>query len=175
MALKRKEGGKLDGNFVLGLFGGAEVARGGGVDDEHHRQLALFLEHFHKRMPHAGRDVPVDGAHVITGKVLTHLGEFDSLAFEGGMILATEERVHQVSGAQLDAPDLFQDLGLIHGVSHIAGSERRNPFDQGTSIVSKTLRIMSSDVISSASASYVGITLCRSTSIPMVFTSSGVT
>src|SRR5206468_3127884 len=86
-----------------------------------------------------------------------------SLSLEHGMVLATEHGVHQAARAELEQANLPQHVGRDH-----------RPH-QGASIAASTRVTIASLVTSSASASYVVSTRCRSTSGAIAFTSSGVT
>ncbi len=134
---EREHGGKLGGQLVLGLADAAELARGADIDDQEDGEFALLLELLDVRMAEAGRDVPIDGTHLIARQILAHFFKFHPMPLENGMVLAAEHVRDFTVRADFDLPDFFEDfLG-----------------DHGTGTSSKIRLMTSSLVISSASAS----------------------
>src|SRR5690606_35489603 len=62
------------------------------------------------RVPHPGRDVPVNVAYVVPGLVLPHLGELHALAAEYRLVLAAKHGLYPPACTQLDEADLSQHL-----------------------------------------------------------------
>src|SRR5207249_8806395 len=120
-------------------------------------------------MTHARRHIPINGAEVVPLLVGAHLGELDALTAEDRAVFAGEERVDEGPGAELDPLDLAQHLG---GDGAPAGAHRRHRATatvlarvrHGTPTASRIRAITRSASISSASASNVSSTRCRSTS-----------
>src|SRR6185436_273769 len=99
-------------------------------------------------MAHAGRDVPVDRAEVVTLLIRAHFREFDALAAEHGAVFAREQRIDEAGRPELAPLDQLEDV----------------PGDHGTPTASR-IRVMTwSASMSSASASNVSRTRWRSTS-----------
>ena len=142
----RQDRGQLAGGFALEPAHGTELLRAGEIHGEHDGELALLDVPLDVRAAHAGSDVPVDGAHLVAGLVLAHLGELHSLPLEHGAVLADEKRVDEAARAQLEQLDLPENLP---GWS--AGFRRR--LDHGVLIASSTRATIASLVTSSASAS----------------------
>src|SRR2546430_17611081 len=133
-----------------------------------------------ERVAHPRRHVPVDRAEVVPLLVLAHLGELDALPPEHRPVFPCEEGADQGTGAQLDALDLPEHFW---GDQTPAGAERGGLgtstilafVRHGTPTASRILPMTRSESMSSASASKVRSTRCRSTSKAMAFTSSGTT
>src|SRR2546425_1896733 len=131
-------------------------------------------------MAHSRRHVPVNRPEVVSLLVLAHLRELDALSTEHRSVFAREERADQGAGAELDALDLAEHFGRDETP---AGAERRclgTPtilafVPHGTPTASRIFPMTRSESMSSASASKVRSTRCRSTSKAMAFTSSGTT
>ena len=78
------EGGRnLCHHIALELLLGTEIQRTTDIDEQHHRQLTLLLEHLHIRAMEAGCHIPVDIADIITELILTHLAEGHTPTLEG--------------------------------------------------------------------------------------------
>src|SRR2546425_12818805 len=109
-------------------------------------------------MPHAGRDVPVDGAEVVPLLVSPDLGELDALAPEHGAVLTGEKRVDQRACPELDPLDLPEHCGG-HGPPADAARGRHGAQTifalgrHGTPTASRILAITWWSSISSAPAS----------------------
>src|SRR5207249_10755561 len=142
------------------------------------RSLTLLVVRLHERVAHPCRDVPVDRAEVVSLLVFAHLRKLDALPPEHRPVFAREEGADQGSGAQLDALDLPEHFW---GDQSPAGAERGG---LGTSTIlafvrhdtptaSRIFPMTRSESMSSASASNVSRTRCRSTSHPMATTPSG--
>ena len=154
-----EHGGEFRGEFAFALADRAGAAAGAGIDEDHHRHLALLDVLLDVRHAGARSHVPVDAPHFIARLVFAHFVEIHAAPLEDRMVLAGHEILDEPHGAQLDLPDLFQPLAWNHG----------------TATVSKMCATIFSLVTSSASASNVVMTRCRSTSSAMLFTSCGVT
>ncbi len=176
---ERQHGGDLHGEARFGV-GTAEMQRPGLIHDEKDRELAFLHERLHERMAHPGRDVPVDGAKVVAVLILAHFRELDALAAEDGAILTGEERVDEIARPELDPLHVLQDFGSDcpparahrrrHGAAALSSRVRH-----GTPTASRILEMTRSVSTSSASASNVRSTRCRSTSGAIALTSSGTT
>ena len=68
-------------------------------------------------MIHAGGNIPIDGAHFITGLILTHFFEIHPLPFENAMVLAGESFANEPVGANFDLADFFKNFARNHGRS----------------------------------------------------------
>jgi hypothetical protein len=108
---EREHGRKLGHQRPFRLLSGAEPSGTAQVHHEHHGQLPLLAELLHERMVHPRGDVPVDGAHLVTGLVLANLVEVHPLPLEGRVVLAGERLGDQPSGADLDLPDPAEQFG----------------------------------------------------------------
>ena len=107
--------GDLGRQLALGLRVRAEQARAADVHHQHQRQLAFLDELLDERMVHPRGDVPVDRADLVAGLVFAHLVEVHPLALEDAVVLAGQRLAHQPVGANLDLPDLLEDLAGNHG------------------------------------------------------------
>ena len=65
-------------------------------------------------MIHPRRDVPIDGPDIISRLVFAHLVEIHPLALEDAVILARQRLAHEAVGANLNLPDLLEDLARNH-------------------------------------------------------------
>ena len=74
--------GKLYGQLPLEPVPGAEVPGPAHVDRQHDRQFPFFDVTLYVRLAGAGSHVPVDGAHIVAGVILTDLVEFHAPALE---------------------------------------------------------------------------------------------
>src|SRR2546427_176454 len=111
-------------------------------------------------MAHSRRHVPVDRTEVVSLLVLAHLRELDALSTEHRSVFAREERADQGAGAERGG---LATPTILAFVPH------------GTPTASRIFPMTRSESMSSASASKVRSTRCRSTSKAMAFTSSGTT
>src|SRR5207249_5171668 len=109
------------------------------VDGDQRRQLALLGEDLDERLAHPRRHVPVDRPDLVAGLVRPNLGKSHSPALEHRVVPAGERVLHGAPGGDLDAADLPDEVG---GRGHY-----------GTSIFSRILWMIFSDVRFSASAS----------------------
>ena len=113
-------GGKADQRGQLGgqlAFAGtmrADVLRGGGVDHEEQRHLALLHEFLDVGDTGAGGDIPVDAADVVAGGVGPDLVEVHAPPLEDRVVLAGEDILHQPRRAQLDSADVLEPLAGDH-------------------------------------------------------------
>src|SRR5205807_6269592 len=124
--------------------------------------------------------VPVDRPEVVALLVGAHLGELDALSAEHRPVVACEEGVDQGPRPQLDPLDLPQHLGGHEPPARAQRGRLGAPtvlafVHHGTPTASRIFPITRSESMSSASASNVSSTRCRSTSNAMAFTSSGTT
>ena len=140
---QREHRAQLGRNLALEARDAAELTRGAQVDQQHHRQLALLHVLLDERLPHAGRHVPVDRAHVVAGDVFPDLGELHAAALEHAVVLAGKRAVDQPPRADVNASDLAERLGGQH-------ARRRSG---STATLSNTFWIRSSAATPSASAS----------------------
>ena len=154
--------GDLGDQFGLEPDPAAETEGAGLVHGEQDGKLPLFYIRFDVRNTGTRGDIPVDAADLIAGEVFPNLGKLEALAAKDRRVLPAEPGIDQAARAKFDAPDLPEN---------VPGRRRV----QGTRTTSKTRRTTSSGENSSASASYVVTTRCRSTSAPIAFTSSGST
>ena len=81
-----------------------------GVDQEHDGQLPLLDKLLHEGMAHPGRDIPVDGPHVVPGLVLPDLGKLHPPPLEDRMVLPAEQIIDQIISTNLNPPNLFQNI-----------------------------------------------------------------
>jgi hypothetical protein len=109
-----QDGGQFRGDLALLLETRAELLAAADVDGQHHRQLAFLDEAFDERVPHAGGDVPVDGADVVAGLVFADFLEGDAGALEDAVVFAAEKVLDGPAGSQLQAADLAQEFAGEH-------------------------------------------------------------
>ena len=102
-----QRGGNFGHHIALHLVDGAEVERATDIDQQHHREFALFLEHLHVGSVEPRRHVPVDVAHVVAELVFAHLAEGHTAPFESRVILACKDVRTQASRLNLDFSNLF--------------------------------------------------------------------
>ena len=166
---KGEHAGDFGGELALAELHAAEVARSAHIHHQHDRELALFGELFHVRIPanfaQARGHIPVDRAHFVAGLVLAHFLKIHASAAKDAAVLAGESGLHHGARAELQAADLLQD---VFRFLHPGGG-------YGTGRPWKICSTMRSLVSSSASASKETMTRWRSTSSPMLLTSCGVT
>ena len=108
---------QLGGVVALAQVARAEILRARDVDQQQQREVALLDELLHVRRAHAGGDVPVDRAHLVAGRVLAHLGELHAAALEDRVVRPADPRLEDHPRADLDAPDLPEDLSGEHSSS----------------------------------------------------------
>ena len=117
-----QHGGDFRQHVPLGLDPGAESAAAAHVHQQHHRHLALFLEHLYIGRTQARGHVPVHVPHIVTILILTHFAEGHAASLERRMVLAREDLVGQGPRADFNLPDLFQQVcrtGFRHGYGTI--------------------------------------------------------
>ena len=119
---ERKDGADLRSDLVLQLLRAAEAARAAQVDDQHDRQLAFFFEHFDVRVVEPRRDVPVDGADVVTVLVLPHFAELDPASLEDAVVFPREDLVHETARLDLDVPYFPEYVSGVHAVPGVRPS-----------------------------------------------------
>src|SRR5438128_3001058 len=101
-----QNGSQFRNDFFLLLDKCAELLAAAAVDGEQDRQLALFDVALDERVPHAGRDVPIDGPNIIAGLVFTDLLKGDAHALEDTMIFAADQILHGPARPDLQTADL---------------------------------------------------------------------
>ena len=110
-----EDGGDFGGEIAFELVVAAELLGGADVDEEHDGEFAFFGKFFDVGLSGAGGDVPVDGADVVAGDIFADFVEFHAAAFEGGVVVAGEEVVDGVAGADLNAPNFFDEFFGVEG------------------------------------------------------------
>ena len=165
---ERQHRRQLDRVVALEDEVGAERLRARDVHGQQQREVALLDELLDVERAHARGHVPVDGAHVVAGLVLAHLGELHAAPLEDRVVGAADPRLEDGAGADLDAPDLREGLAVEDGLappgwrcrrgrrrarggSHASGPEASTT--QGTSTCSRIWSTTVSVVMFSASAS----------------------
>ena len=96
----------------------SKVSRRTRIDHQYHGEFALFVEHLDKRVIHTRCHVPVNCANIIAGLIFSHFCKRHTPAFKYRMVFASENRVHQIARAQLNAFDFFEDFSWNHLVSY---------------------------------------------------------
>ena len=99
--------GDLGDHLLLHDVDGAKVTATGHVDQQHHRQLTLLLEHLDIRADVAGGHVPVDIPDIIAVLIFPHLAERHTTALESRMVLAGEDVTGKTTGLYLDTAYLL--------------------------------------------------------------------
>jgi hypothetical protein len=108
-------------------------------------------------MTHAGRDVPVDGADVVSGLVFPDFLEGDASALENAVIFAAENILHGPAGPELETANLAENIAGKHGqyiyppgLPGVSKSEIRNPKSETSSKskiqISKRQRFLCFDI-----------------------------
>src|SRR6185436_12721761 len=92
---------ELGGEIPLGAQGGAEVARRTHIDHQEDGELPLLTKPFHIGDAESRRDVPVDGANVVSRHVLSHFGELDPASAEHARVVAGGEAPDQTASRDL--------------------------------------------------------------------------
>ena len=105
---EREDRRDLRSDLALGPSAAAEQARGGDIDEEHERQLALLDVALDEGAPGPRRHVPVDRPHVVAVDVLADLGELHAAPLEDAVVLAAHSLAHEAIRPDLDAPDRFE-------------------------------------------------------------------
>jgi len=137
--------GELRSKIAFTARAGSEIPRGADVHEQKNRELTLLGELLYERPAGPGRDIPIDGAHLVARAVLTHLIEIHSATFEYRMIRAGQTVVDHAARA---------DLELAHAAHN--GLVRRGGISRHRQGTGKEFRILSmtfSEEIFSASAS----------------------
>ena len=106
---QREQGGNLGDHIALALHDGAKRHAGAGVHEQDDGQLALLDIALDERMPHAGGDVPVDGANFVAGLIFAHLLEGNAGPLEDAAVGAAERVLDGPARPQLQAADLTHD------------------------------------------------------------------
>ena len=102
-----EQAGHFRGELALRLRDAAEVARRADVDDQHHRQLALFREFLHEGGAEPRGHVPVDRANFVARLVFAHVFEIHPAPFEDAVVIARESRLHETLGLDLERAGSF--------------------------------------------------------------------
>ncbi len=111
---EREDGADLGGDLLLELGAGAEELRAREIAREHGGELALLLVAPHVRAAGASGHVPVERSDVVARRVLAHLRELHAPALEDAQVLAAEGLGDELARADLDPPDLREDLLRYH-------------------------------------------------------------
>ena len=119
VVLRSREGQhcrNLGDDVLLQAIGCTKRARVAHIDQEHHRQLALLLINLDVGLRRAGRNVPVNIAHIVAGTILPHLRKRHTASAESSVILSRKDLVRQTSGLNLDFANSFENivLSLLH-------------------------------------------------------------
>jgi hypothetical protein len=85
------------GDIGLAPIGRAEAHRRGRVEDEPRDEHPLGVLHAHVRLAGSRRDVPVDLADVVAGRVRTDLRELAPVAEQLRAVVAGEQPLHPAS------------------------------------------------------------------------------
>ena len=93
---------------------GAEPLARGHVHDQQEGQFPLLDVPLDERVAGPRGHVPVDGSHVVAGLVLANLLEREPGPLERRVVLPAQERLHQPTGAEMEAANLPQDIGGEH-------------------------------------------------------------
>ena len=131
---KGKQGRHLCRHRTLQLRHAAKPSRGADVHQEHYREFAFFAEPLDVRDARPGGDVPVYGADIITGEVLSDLGKLHAAALERALVLAGKHIVDQMAGPNMNFADRFElfrgqhNLGYGHTVKDMFQDAVRGQF-----------------------------------------------
>ena len=145
---KGQDSTELRCQFVLHLVDRAELSGRTQIHGKDQGHFTLFHETLDIGLARACRDIPVDIADIVTGRVFAHLVKLHAATLEHAFVLASEARIHGPLGQYLNVSDFLDQLFRYHGLSFPA-----LVCAYGTSILSKIICTMSSLVLSSASAS----------------------
>ncbi len=74
-------------------------------------------------MIHPRGDIPVDGAHFITGLILADLFEVHPLSFEDTVILARQRLGDEPAGADFNLANFLKDFARNHATQAECGME----------------------------------------------------
>ena len=105
---KREHTGDFRRQFTDSLIGGGKVTGSTQVHCEKNGQLPLFPELLDERGVHAGGHIPVDGANIVAGGILTHLVEVHTLPLEGAMVGTSQGIRDHTPRPDFNLPDLTQ-------------------------------------------------------------------
>ena len=177
--------GKTDCQRRLEHPAGGEIHAAAQINHQQHRPLALLDEQLGVGTPGTGGDIPVDHAHIVTGLVLTHLGEIQPAPetsryrcadrrrcrrppSQAGQGCGRTAQTHQLRKARLDR-------GVERRADAGTGGRASGRPDHGTAMVFSSASTTAVAVMPSASASNERIRRCRSTSCITACTSAGET
>ncbi len=93
---------------------GAEKGRAADVYEQHERQLAFFFKELDIGVAGAGRNVPVNIAHIVAVLVGAHFAERHTFAFEGAVVFSRKEVLAQLARLVLNFAYLFEELFGVH-------------------------------------------------------------
>ena len=149
-------GGQLAEDLLLGSLHGAERHGARTVEQEPSRELAVLHELPYEQLVHAGGDVPVDVADVVTPLVVAQVAEVGAVAAQQRAVVALQAAVESPDDLPLEAAqDPFgrQAGGGFHSRSLSANVLVPRITTSGTGILERMASTMCSAVTSSASAS----------------------
>ena len=144
--------GGFRSEFALGIRHRTEVRGGADIDHEQDREFAFFGEEFHMGFSGAGGDVPINGADVVAGNVVSNTIKIHAAALEDTGVAPGERIIDETIRADFHAPDAAEDF---RSASFVLDADRRVGFrfDHGTGNSSR-MRVMIFSLSSpSASAS----------------------
>jgi len=104
---KSEYGRQFRYHFAFQSRAGTEKLRPRHIAREHKRKFALFHEPLDERFAKPGRNIPVNGADIVTGRVFPHFRELHALAFEHAEILARKGFGNQFAGGNLNLSYAF--------------------------------------------------------------------
>lgn len=116
-----EDGGDFGGALAFGILATTIVAGAGDIDEEHDGEFAFLDVFADVGVVHAGGDVPVEEANIVTGLILAEVIELDALAFETGVVSTAEGFLDQAAGEEFDTPDPFEDAGEPSVVVFLSG------------------------------------------------------
>jgi len=108
-------GGEGGGVAGLVVVEGAVLHGTGTIEEQVAAEVGLVLELLDVMAVGPGEDPPVEMARVIAGGVLAILGEFDGEAVIGAAMEAGPESLDDGAGAQFEAADGHERLGMDEG------------------------------------------------------------
>src|SRR5687768_10947100 len=115
---KSKDRCYFRGYILLGGIYRSEKRAGAYINQQHHRQLALFLEYLREGVPEPCRYVPVNEPDIIPRIVFPHLAKRHAFPLERTMVLSRKQVARQLFALDLQLADFFEYLGCCE---HIVG------------------------------------------------------
>ncbi len=119
-----QHGGNLRRQLPFRLFVRAKQTGAADIHYQHQRQFAFLDEFLDEGMIHAGRHVPINGAHLVTRLILADLVEIHPLPLEHAMVLPSERFTHEPIRANLDLPDFFKYFARNHRLPNLSLTPR---------------------------------------------------